>query len=94
VLIPQVQPLFADLRLTLGDTGQVILDLLQIGGIALIIAALLSPLETLGWWAGWYGDRVEATVPPGTTEAPGPSTSPAATWCIWTALASQIHLFP
>jgi predicted Abi (CAAX) family protease len=77
VLIPQVQPLFADFRLTLGDTGRVIFDLLQIGGIALIIAALLSPLETLGWWAGWYGDRVEATVPPGTTEAPVPEHQPS-----------------
>jgi predicted Abi (CAAX) family protease len=77
VLIPQVQPLFADLRLTLGDTGQVILDLLQIGGVALIIAALLSPLETLGWWAGWYGDRVEAAAALGTTETPMPEQQPS-----------------
>jgi predicted Abi (CAAX) family protease len=77
VLISQVQPLFSDLKITLGDTGQMILDLLQIGGIALVIAALLSPLEALGWWAGWYGDRVEATVPPGTTEDPGPEHQPS-----------------
>lgn len=24
--------------------------------IALLFAALLAPLETLGWWAGWFGD--------------------------------------
>lgn len=77
VLIPQIQPLFTDLRLNLGETGQVIFDLVQIGGVALVIAALLSPLEALGWWAGWYGDRVDATAPPGTTEAPVPKQQPS-----------------
>jgi predicted Abi (CAAX) family protease len=31
-------------------------DLSWIGVVALIFAGLLAPLETLGWWAGWYGD--------------------------------------
>jgi len=31
------------------------------GLIALLITILLIPLETLGWWAGWYGDPVQAT---------------------------------
>ena len=26
---------------------------------ALLLAGALSPLETLGWWAGWYGDPVD-----------------------------------
>jgi predicted Abi (CAAX) family protease len=34
-------------------------DLTWIGVVALIFAGLLAPLETLGWWAGWYGDEVE-----------------------------------
>lgn len=31
-----------------------------IGTIAIIVAGLLAPLETLGWWAGWYEDEVDA----------------------------------
>jgi predicted Abi (CAAX) family protease len=31
-------------------------DLSWIGVVALVFAGLLAPLETLGWWAGWYGD--------------------------------------
>ncbi|TVP68911.1 MAG: CAAX protease [Leptolyngbya sp. LCM1.Bin17] len=34
-------------------------DLLWIGAIALVVGALLAPLEALGWWAGWYGDPVD-----------------------------------
>lgn len=46
-----------------------IFDLTWIGIVSLIFAGLLAPLETLGWWAGWYGDEVEtsdrvSTVPP------------------------------
>ncbi len=33
-------------------------DLLWIGIIAVIVAGFLAPLETLGWWAGWYGDEI------------------------------------
>jgi pimeloyl-ACP methyl ester carboxylesterase len=29
--------------------------LLAIAALALLIGGLLSPLETLGWWAGWFG---------------------------------------
>ena len=39
-------------------------DLLWIAVIALIVAALLAPLETLGWWAGWFGEEIS---PPQTT---------------------------
>ena len=30
-------------------------NLVAIGGLALLIGGSLAPLETLGWWAGWYG---------------------------------------
>ena len=33
-------------------------DLLWFGVIALLVAALIAPLETLGWWAGWYGGQI------------------------------------
>lgn len=34
-------------------------DLAWICVIAITVAALLAPLETLGWWAGWYGDEIK-----------------------------------
>ena len=68
--LTQMQPLLASVRGRVGqDTEGVFLDLLLMGLGALLVAALLSPLETLGWWAGWYGDRVEPG-PPGTPEEP------------------------
>jgi predicted Abi (CAAX) family protease len=71
VLLLSYLPAFRnDFLLTLSGTERLILDLLGIGLIALIIAALLSPLEALGWWAGWYGDRVKTTQFPGTVEDP------------------------
>ncbi|BAZ44341.1 hypothetical protein NIES4102_13490 [Chondrocystis sp. NIES-4102] len=36
---------------------QISLDLVRIGLLTLTFAGLLAPFETLGWWAGWYGDR-------------------------------------
>lgn len=36
-----------------------VLDLIRVGLIALVLAGLLSPFESLGWWAGWYGDGIE-----------------------------------
>jgi predicted Abi (CAAX) family protease len=46
------------------------IDLTWIGIIALIFAGLLAPLETMGWWAGWYGDQVDTRLLP----APGQSS--------------------
>lgn len=40
------------------------LNLLFVGLILLIIAgALFAPLESLGWWAGWYGEQEPPPVP-------------------------------
>lgn len=40
------------------------LSLLFTGLILLIIVgALLAPLESLGWWAGWYGEKETPPVP-------------------------------
>ncbi len=41
-----------------------IFDLVRVGLIALVIAGLLSPFESLGWWAGWYGDGIETHILP------------------------------
>lgn len=43
----------------LGGIFKLVFDLVWIGIIALVAAALLAPLEALGWWAGWYGERVD-----------------------------------
>lgn len=60
-------------------------DIVWIAIAAVVIAALLAPIETLGWWAGWYGDNVNsdhpsAKVPAGVTPpgAPGASAPIAA----------------
>jgi hypothetical protein len=37
---------------------QFIFDLAWIGVIAFVVAAFMAPLETLGYWAGWYGETV------------------------------------
>lgn len=38
-------------------------DIVWIAIAAIVIAAFLAPLETLGWWAGWYGDGVNPDHP-------------------------------
>ncbi|MGF1537653.1 MAG: CAAX protease, partial [Elainellaceae cyanobacterium] len=39
-----------------------LLDFTWIGLVGIVVAGLLAPLETLGWWAGWYNDEVDVTV--------------------------------
>jgi hypothetical protein len=34
-------------------------DIIWVAIAAVVIAAFLAPLETLGWWAGWYGETVD-----------------------------------
>ncbi|MBW4655845.1 MAG: CAAX protease [Kaiparowitsia implicata GSE-PSE-MK54-09C] len=47
-----------------------LLDFLWIGAVAVVVAGLLAPLETLGWWAGWYDDEVNTTVNAGELAQP------------------------
>jgi hypothetical protein len=35
------------------------LTLMLVAVVAFLVAGALAPLETLGWWAGWYGDEVD-----------------------------------
>lgn len=56
--------------------AQLPFDLLWIGIIAVIVAAFMAPLETLGWWAGWYGDEIDTsdeTRPPQDTASAKPA---------------------
>jgi predicted Abi (CAAX) family protease len=45
-------------------------DLAWIGLIALVVAGLLAPLESLGWWAGWYADDIDTILNAGTLATP------------------------
>ncbi|PZV03168.1 MAG: CAAX protease [Leptolyngbya sp.] len=47
-----------------------VLNFIWIGIVALVVAGLLAPLETLGWWAGWYDDEVNTTVNAGELAEP------------------------
>ncbi|WP_035984806.1 CAAX amino protease [Leptolyngbya sp. KIOST-1] len=57
LLVPLVQAAFAAMTVT----AKLIANLVGMGLIALLVTILLMPLETLGWWAGWYGDPIQAT---------------------------------
>lgn len=37
------------------------IDLFWLGILAVIVSGLMAPLETLGWWAGWYGDSLDVS---------------------------------
>ncbi|MEZ4832493.1 MAG: hypothetical protein R2873_10930 [Caldilineaceae bacterium] len=44
-----------------------LLSLLGIALVGLLVWASLAPFEALGWWAGWFGDKIyqpEIEVPP------------------------------
>jgi predicted Abi (CAAX) family protease len=43
-------------------------NLVWISVVAIVFAGFLAPLESLGWWAGWYGDTLETVDP--SAEAP------------------------
>jgi hypothetical protein len=36
-------------------------DLLWLVFIAFIVSAFMAPFETLGWWAGWFGDKIDTS---------------------------------
>jgi predicted Abi (CAAX) family protease len=61
-LLLQVEQLPAPLRL--------LFELSWIGLIALVVAGLLAPLESLGWWAGWYVDDIDTILNAGTLATP------------------------
>jgi predicted Abi (CAAX) family protease len=55
---------------TLPRTLRFGVDLVWIALVALTIAGFLAPLETLGWWAGWYNDEIDTTINTGTLTEP------------------------
>ncbi|RZM75309.1 peptidase [Leptolyngbya iicbica LK] len=41
----------------LDDTVRLVIDLTVLGLLGVVVAILMTPLESLSWWAGWQGDR-------------------------------------
>ena len=83
VLFPPLRNLLLEAHIILGATWGFFIDLLQIGLIAFIFAGLLSPLEALGWWAGWYGEQVNTTLDPGTLVEPIPAKTKIIRYAIY-----------
>jgi hypothetical protein len=83
VLLPgaglALAPLYALLHRTFGFA----LDLATIGLMLFLIAALLAPLEALGWWAGWYGSGVEGHPATGVLAAPRRGEQPLARMVVY-----------
>lgn len=53
---------------------QLIFDLVWIGVVAIVFAGFLAPLESLGWWAGWYGDDLDTEGTTGGARASRPDS--------------------
>ena len=83
LIFPQLQPVLMGAYKVLNETWQLIINLLIISAIAIIFAAFLSPLEALGWWAGWYGDGVDKNLDPGTLEEPLPPQTSVVRYVIY-----------
>lgn len=67
----------------LPTTLQLLFNLFWIGLVALIVAGLLAPLETLGWWAGWYQDEVDTTLNAGELAKPADDSKPLSRYLIY-----------
>ncbi len=83
VVFPQLQPLYLAGYTVLGYSLDLVINLLLISGIGIIFAAFLSPLEALGWWAGWYGEQVDTNLDPGTLEEPLPPETKVVRYVIY-----------
>lgn len=76
VLLRPIRDSFFGWRDSLPALFRFIFDLVWIGVVALVFAGILAPLETLGWWAGWYGDDLEVGTLPEDSQIPAASDDP------------------
>ncbi len=49
-------------EIRLPQVARIPIDVFWLGFLAIIVSGFMAPVETLGWWAGWYGDRIDATL--------------------------------
>jgi predicted Abi (CAAX) family protease len=82
-LIPAVSGWLSHTLLVLAATLSITKDLLLVGGIAVLVASLLAPLEALGWWAGWYGEDLQTLEAPGILAEPLPEPSTITRYVIY-----------
>ena len=68
--LPQARDWLALWYATLDYTFKLFINLVAISFTALAIAALLSPLEALGWWAGWYKSELDTSFQDFSTATP------------------------
>ncbi|OCR00482.1 CAAX protease [Oscillatoriales cyanobacterium USR001] len=61
LLFPPLGNSFWQFYWTLGKSWRLVIDLAQVTLFASLFTAIIAPLQTLGWWAGWYGEEVEKT---------------------------------
>lgn len=89
VAFPSLQAFWLEVYGALDITWQFLLDLAKVGLIALLVAALLAPLEALGWWAGWYGDEVDTETEVGVLAEPLPDTASITRYVVYLDGISQ-----
>ena len=61
-------------------------DLLWLVLIAVIVSAFMAPFETLGWWAGWFGDKIDTS-----DEANPPERQKSGFWSRTLSAVSRRH---
>jgi len=83
LVLPGTGLLLALARQALVTSFGLVVDLIGIGLVLFLIAALLAPLEALGWWAGWFGDAEEGPASLGELAAPLPSERPVRRWVVY-----------
>lgn len=83
MLIPAVGGWLSHMLLMLTATLSMTKDLLMVGGLAVLVASLLAPLEALGWWAGWYGEDLQTLEAPGMLAEPLPEPSTITRYVIY-----------
>ncbi|MFS6826861.1 hypothetical protein [Cyanobium sp. ATX-6F1] len=83
VLLPGAGLALAPLYALLHRTFGVAIELVTIGALLFLIAALLAPLEALGWWAGWYGGGVEGHPATGVLATPRRGEQPLARMVVY-----------
>jgi len=73
---------------------QLVFDLGSISIIALVVAALLAPLEALGWWAGWYGEQINPASLPEVKPQPTPQKKAVTRYVIYLDGVNQSSFKP
>jgi hypothetical protein len=83
VALPGTGLLLALARQALVRSFGLVVDLIGIGLVLFLLAALLAPLEALGWWAGWFGDAEEGPARLGELAVPLAPERPVRRWLVY-----------